>query len=46
MKIGKMIRKLRKEKDMTLEELPEKSEVALATLSVQRSHVCAGGMTR
>ncbi len=33
MKIGKMIRKLRKEKDMTLEELSEKSGVALATLS-------------
>ncbi|MBD3427244.1 MAG: cupin domain-containing protein [Candidatus Omnitrophica bacterium] len=33
MKIGKSIRHLRKEKGMTLEELAEKSGVALATLS-------------
>ena len=33
MKIGKRIRQLRKEKDMTLEELSKKSGVALATLS-------------
>jgi transcriptional regulator with XRE-family HTH domain len=33
MKIGKRIRQLRKERDMTLEELSEKSGVALATLS-------------
>ena len=33
MKIGKRIRKLRKDKDITLEELSEKSGVALATLS-------------
>ena len=33
MKIGKRLREIRKEKDMTLEELSEKSGVALATLS-------------
>lgn len=33
MKIGNRIRELRKEKDITLEELSEKSGVALATLS-------------
>jgi len=33
MKIGKRIRQLRKERDMTLDELSEKSGVALATLS-------------
>ena len=33
MKIGKRIRQLRKERDMTLEELSQKSGVALATLS-------------
>ena len=33
MKIGKRIRQLRKEKDITLEELSKKSGVALATLS-------------
>ena len=33
MKIGKRIRQLRKERDMTLEELSSKSGVALATLS-------------
>ncbi|MFC1549238.1 helix-turn-helix domain-containing protein [Candidatus Omnitrophota bacterium] len=33
MKIGKSIRSLRKEKNMTLEELAKKSGVALATLS-------------
>jgi len=33
MKIGKRIHQLRKEKDMTLEELSQKSGVALATLS-------------
>ena len=33
MKIGKRLKQLRKEKDMTLEELSKKSGVALATLS-------------
>ncbi len=33
MKIGKRLRQLRKEKDITLEELSQKSGVALATLS-------------
>lgn len=33
MKIGKRLRQLRKEKDITLEELSKKSGVALATLS-------------
>ena len=33
MKIGKSLRRIRKEKDMTLEELASKSGVALATLS-------------
>ena len=33
MKIGKKLRELRKEKNMTLEELSQKSGVALATLS-------------
>ncbi|MBU1083701.1 MAG: XRE family transcriptional regulator [Candidatus Omnitrophota bacterium] len=33
MKIGKRLRELRKKKDITLEELSEKSGVALATLS-------------
>ncbi|MFH1406777.1 MAG: XRE family transcriptional regulator, partial [Candidatus Omnitrophota bacterium] len=33
MKVGKIIRELRKEKDMTLEELSRRSGVAVATLS-------------
>ncbi len=42
MKIGKRMRLLRKEKDITLEELSEKSGVALATLSRMENNKMAG----
>lgn len=42
MKIGKRIHQLRKEKDMTLEELSEKSGVALATLSRMENNKMTG----
>ena len=42
MKIGKRMRELRKEKDMTLEELSQKSGVALATLSRMENNKMPG----
>ena len=42
MKIGKRIRDLRKEKDITLEELSKKSGVALATLSRMENNKMTG----
>ncbi len=42
MKIGKRIRKLRKERGMTLEELSQKSGVALATLSRMENNKMTG----
>ena len=42
MKIGKRIHILRKEKDMTLEELSQKSGVALATLSRMENNKMTG----
>ncbi len=42
MKIGKRIRQLRKEKDITLEELSQKSGVALATLSRMENNKMTG----
>jgi len=42
MKIGKRLRELRKEKDVTLEELSEKSGVALATLSRMENNKMTG----
>lgn len=42
MKIGKSIRHLRKERGMTLEELAEKSGVALATLSRMENNKMTG----
>lgn len=42
MKIGKRMRELRKEKNMTLEELSEKSGVALATLSRMENNKMMG----
>lgn len=42
MKIGKRIRQLRKDRDMTLEELSEKSGVALATLSRMENNKMTG----
>ncbi|MFH1552175.1 MAG: XRE family transcriptional regulator [Candidatus Omnitrophota bacterium] len=42
MKIGKRIHELRKEKDMTLEELSKKSGVALATLSRMENNKMTG----
>jgi transcriptional regulator with XRE-family HTH domain len=42
MKIGKRMRELRREKDMTLEELSKKSGVALATLSRMENNKMTG----
>ncbi len=42
MKVGRRIRQLRKDKDMTLEELSEKSGVALATLSRMENNKMTG----
>jgi len=45
MKIGKQLRKLRKEKDITLDELSKKSGVALATLSRMENNKMAGTLS-
>ena len=42
MKIGKRMRELRREKNMTLEDLSEKSGVALATLSRMENNKMTG----
>ncbi|MDP8299848.1 MAG: cupin domain-containing protein [Candidatus Tantalella remota] len=42
MKVGRRIRQLRKDKNMTLEELSEKSGVALATLSRMENNKMTG----